>query len=714
MGSNAKLLRDDKRHERDLLTDEATTKVRLVSEGQLASAGVVKAGDDSGLSALLRDKSVRDKRNAFEEFVGVAGVRVSKQARRRIERHVGAAGQAGSSPDARAGQEVPRQPRTSWRRSSWRSAVTAAGKAAARAARAGAGAVVDATAAVAAGAPGIAAMGYRADDEGANPDELARIVSAYRRNRARREASRGERRVDHAAAGGPDVATEGGEPKRAGARGLDRAAEAERRVAGRRRAGAQPRRKHELDTATSDIRTERVPAGSAKAAAESAKPAAAASGAKPLPRRMRAQGRAAFAATAQAGALLAMGYRSDDDGADPGQVASAARNLRQYSDAGKGRAAAASRAERGLMGAGERKPSAGARDVRKRRAQAMWRERTRRAKAAKSAIAQAGARKAAAAGAEVAATRAVAAPVRAAVLAPIAPIAGVAGFVTMAALFVILAFAALVGTAWNAFETPYGNGGEQLARWAIGEYEAGPHAGGQKYWSHCGFGGRVEWCSCFVKTGWDECGFNESLGSPAGAAMANSWISWVKNDPSKGQLIKNGSGYSPKPGDIAVIGEPNGASTHVGIVVSEADERGQFHCIEGNHGDAIGSTYYFPGQTWDWVFRPNYPSFGGVEPGFADAEISFDEFMTRGVVYGTGEAAGYKYTYYSERVLPGGGLNIPGRHLAGGYVCDGDGYIVLACPAGGKWNKGDTLKTPFGAGKFYDFCPEGNIDVYVH
>lgn len=182
----------------------------------------------------------------------------------------------------------------------------------------------------------------------------------------------------------------------------------------------------------------------------------------------------------------------------------------------------------------------------------------------------------------------------------------------IAALFIFMILVAgALSAAIEASSSGSGSGGRALAEWAIGEYDEGPHTGGQKYWSHCGFSGRVEWCSCFVKTGWDACGLDSSLGSPPGAAMANSWISWVKNDPSKGKLIKNDSHYSPKPGDIVVSGEPNGVSNHVGIAVEEADGNGRYRCIEGNSGDHISSTHYFPGQYWDWVFRPNYPDAGG-------------------------------------------------------------------------------------------------------
>lgn len=73
---------------------------------------------------------------------------------------------------------------------------------------------------------------------------------------------------------------------------------------------------------------------------------------------------------------------------------------------------------------------------------------------------------------------------------------------------------------------------------------------------------------------------------------------------------------------------------------------------------------------------------------------------------------GYLWTWYSQRVLPGYGLRIPGRHVnRDGYVADSNGYIVLAS----KWHaKGTILSTPLGyTGKVYDYCPEGNIDVYV-
>lgn len=61
-------------------------------------------------------------------------------------------------------------------------------------------------------------------------------------------------------------------------------------------------------------------------------------------------------------------------------------------------------------------------------------------------------------------------------------------------------------------------------------------------------------------------------------------------------------------------------------------------------------------------------------------------------------------------MLPGGGLNIPGRHVSGGFVRDGNGYIVLANDA----HKGTIIETPFGTGMVYDRGTYGShIDVYV-
>lgn len=89
-------------------------------------------------------------------------------------------------------------------------------------------------------------------------------------------------------------------------------------------------------------------------------------------------------------------------------------------------------------------------------------------------------------------------------------------------------------------------------------------------------------------------------------------------------------------------------------------------------------------------------------------EYTLAQFMSAGVV----NWHDYKFTYYSQSVLPGAGLAIPGRHLnEDGYVVDQDGYLVLA----GSAPKGTVYETPFGAaGKVYDRGTVGNhLDVYI-
>ena len=82
---------------------------------------------------------------------------------------------------------------------------------------------------------------------------------------------------------------------------------------------------------------------------------------------------------------------------------------------------------------------------------------------------------------------------------------------------------------------------------------------------------------------------------------------------------------------------------------------------------------------------------------------------SKGVVYFNG----HKETWYSQKVLPGGGLKIPGRHVDGrGLVCDGDGYI---CVASSDYKKGTIVETSLGTGKVYDSgCAAGTIDIYCN
>ena len=100
---------------------------------------------------------------------------------------------------------------------------------------------------------------------------------------------------------------------------------------------------------------------------------------------------------------------------------------------------------------------------------------------------------------------------------------------------------------------------------------------------------------------------------------------------------------------------------------------------------------------------------GNIMSTSASYEYSPVQFMNLGVIYW----GDFRWTWYSENVLPGGGLNIPGRRVNDlGYVCDENGYI---CLASSDYSNGTIFDTPFGGqGKVYDSgCASGTLDVYV-
>lgn len=85
--------------------------------------------------------------------------------------------------------------------------------------------------------------------------------------------------------------------------------------------------------------------------------------------------------------------------------------------------------------------------------------------------------------------------------------------------------------------------------------------------------------------------------------------------------------------------------------------------------------------------------------------------VAKGAIYFNG----HKETYYSQRVLPGYSLNIPGRHVADdGTIRDGNGYICVAANPS-FMAKGSVLITSLGPAKVYDSgCSHGIIDIYVN
>lgn len=131
-----------------------------------------------------------------------------------------------------------------------------------------------------------------------------------------------------------------------------------------------------------------------------------------------------------------------------------------------------------------------------------------------------------------------------------------------------------------------------------------------------------------------------------------------------------------------------------------------------------------PGKTVEYQSIPGYWSnqkcmvrrvlTESSSTGSSTSEYTLADLKFQGVI----NWGGTKFTYYSQSVLPGGGLTIPGRHInSAGFVADSSGNIVLAAPAGIAHGK--IYQTPFGSpGKVYDTCASCTssplwLDVYT-
>lgn len=116
--------------------------------------------------------------------------------------------------------------------------------------------------------------------------------------------------------------------------------------------------------------------------------------------------------------------------------------------------------------------------------------------------------------------------------------------------------------------------------------------GGQPYWSWYEFGGRVEWCACFVSWCANECGYIDSGVIPKFAGCV-SGVQWFKD---RGQWLDGSA--EPVSGMIIFFdwdnrgssGPQDGEADHVGIV--EKCENGVVYTIEGNSGDSCRQNQY--------------------------------------------------------------------------------------------------------------------------
>ena len=100
----------------------------------------------------------------------------------------------------------------------------------------------------------------------------------------------------------------------------------------------------------------------------------------------------------------------------------------------------------------------------------------------------------------------------------------------------------------------------------------------------------------------------------------------------------------------------------------------------------------------------SYETSAYTAPSYTESASGDQLTASKGVVYYNG----HRETYYSQKVLPGNGLDIPGRHVAeDGTVRDADNYI---CVASSDLEKGSVVETSLGTAKVYDSgCASGTV-----
>lgn len=147
-------------------------------------------------------------------------------------------------------------------------------------------------------------------------------------------------------------------------------------------------------------------------------------------------------------------------------------------------------------------------------------------------------------------------------------------------------------------------------------------------------------------------------------------------------------------------------------VEDEAEWESDYIDYDYSYDDSAYVAYYDYSYDYDDGGLVPYDGSGYYNANLDEAWISGSDLMFYGRPKDGG--SGYSFTYYSENVLPGGGLDIPGRHVNGeGYVCDGDGNI---CIASDDLPYGTVVNVPFGDGTavVYDCgSGHGNLDVYT-
>lgn len=157
------------------------------------------------------------------------------------------------------------------------------------------------------------------------------------------------------------------------------------------------------------------------------------------------------------------------------------------------------------------------------------------------------------------------------------------------------------------------------------------------------------------------------------------------------------------------IVEPEALKKSTDEIINEINA-GKWGCGEDRKNNLIAAGYdYYEIQS---KINDQYAAMEPLRTEIRQTQHVYSSYLTKnGGVYNN-PYTGLKETWYSQRVLPGRGLDIPGRHVnEEGFVCDGDEYI---CVASSTYPRGTIIETSRGIGKVYDSgCKPGILDVYV-
>ena len=156
-------------------------------------------------------------------------------------------------------------------------------------------------------------------------------------------------------------------------------------------------------------------------------------------------------------------------------------------------------------------------------------------------------------------------------------------------------------------------------------------------------------------------------------------------------------GASNAIGAVEEVGSARATETENAVSSAGLSNSPEWQAEASQTGDAAGGSWY------EDPAASGTPLQGGY--------YSSEQLRNAGLI----SDGGVNYTWYSERVLPGGGLNIEGRHVSDeGYVVDGQGRIVVASS---DLPYGTELSVPFGSGIAVVLdtgCAPGIVDVYTN